>query len=81
MRDKCYIAKPLIISKCLTNVKELLFIHSNMYRIFYGQASAWDGEERHCPQEAGRLPWPQITAEQQENQSSSTKTWWPSLGD
>lgn len=35
MRDECYMGKPLINNTCFTNVKELLFIHSNMYYIFF----------------------------------------------
>lgn len=75
IRDECYMAKPLIFNKHLTNIKELLLIHSNMYHIFYGQARTWGGEKGHCPQKAGKLPRPQITGEQPGNQSSSTKTW------
>lgn len=35
------------------------------------RACAWDGEERHCPQEVGKLSHPQITTEQWGNEAAA----------
>lgn len=77
MGDDYYMGNPLIYNKCLIYVKKL-FIQTYTISSMC-QARAWDGEKKHCPQEAGKLSHPQITTKQWGDHSSSTKTS-PALG-
>lgn len=69
--------KPLINNKCLTKVKELLFIHSNMCRIFCVPGMCFGWKEKASPSGS----WGAITSSITNKQWGKPQQWLKDGGD